>query len=149
MSEELPKHRLHIGTDYKDIDVSTNFKAVDEKLDALLPAKIDEVLANVSEQELRDWVRNYLYLTTRLDILGSIAEDIKDHPCGSTKETRELVRDILQRKKALENYDCELADINYSAPWCISFEIGWISNREDEDNDIDFDDFDDEDESAE
>ena len=145
MAEELPKHRLHIVTDFKDIDVSTNFKAVDEKLDALLPAKIDEVLANVSEQELRDWVRNYLYLTTRLDILGSIAEDIKDHPCGSTKETRELVRDILQRKKALENYDCELADINYSAPWCISFEIGWISNREDEDEEVDFEDFDDED----
>lgn len=145
MSEELPKHRLHIETDFKDIDVSTNFKAADEKLDALLPAKIDEVLAKVSEQELRDWVRNYLYLTTRLDILGSIAEDIKDHPCGSTKETRELVRDILQRKKALENYDCELADINYSAPWCISFEIGWISNREDEDEEVDFEDFDDED----
>lgn len=145
MSEELPKHRLHIVTDFKDIDVSTNFKAADEKLDALLPAKIDEVLAKVSEQELRDWVRNYLYLTTRLDILGSIAEDIKDHPCGSTKETRELVRDILQRKKALENYDCELADINYSAPWSISFEIGWISNREDEDEEVDFEDFDDED----
>ena len=145
MAEELPKHRLHIVTDFKDIDVSTNFKAADEKLDALLPAKIDEVLANVSEQELRDWVRNYLYLTTRLDILGSIAEDIKDHPCGSTKETRELVRDILQRKKALENYDCELADINYSAPWSISFEIGWISNREDEDEEVDFEDFDDED----
>lgn len=111
----------------------------------MLPAKIDEVLAKVSEQELRDWVRNYLYLTTRLDILGSIAEDIKDHPCGSTKETRELVRDILQRKKALENYDCELADINSSAPWCISFEIGWISNREDEDEEVDFEDFDDED----
>ena len=149
MSEELPKHRLHIVTDFKDIDVSTNFKAADEKLDVELPAKIDEVLAKVSEQELRDWVRNYLYLTTRLDILGSIAEDIKDHPCGSTKETRELVRDILQRKKALENYDCELADINYSAPWSISFEIGWISNREDEDEEVDFEDFDDEDESAE
>ena len=100
MSEELPKHRLHIVTDFKDIDVSTNFKAADEKLDAFLPAKIDEVLANVSEQELRDWVRNYLYLTTRLDILGAVAEDIKDHPCGSTKETRELVRDILQRKES-------------------------------------------------
>ena len=148
MSEELPKHRLHIVTDFKDIDVSANFKAADEKLDAFLPAKIDEVLANVSEQELRDWVRNYLYLTTRLEILGSIAEDIKDHPCGSTKETRELVRDILQRKKALENYDCELADINYSAPWCISFEIGWISNREDE-GDKYFEEYDDEDESAE
>lgn len=148
MSEELPKHRLHIVTDFKDIDVSTNFKAADEKLDALLPAKIDEVLAKVSEQELRDWVRNYLYLTTRLDILGSIAEDIKDHPCSSTKETRELVRDILQRKKALENYDCELADINASAPWCISFEIGWISNREDE-GDKYFEEYDDEDESAE
>ena len=148
MSEELPKHRLHIVTDFKDIDVSTNFKAADEKLDAELPAKIDEVLAKVSEQELREWVRNYLYLTTRLDILGSIADDIKDHPCGSTKETRELVRDILQRKKALENYDCELAYINHSAPWCISFEIGWISNREDE-GDKYFEEYDDDDETAE
>ncbi|MBQ8807542.1 MAG: hypothetical protein IJZ68_14085 [Bacteroidaceae bacterium] len=42
--------------------------------------------------------------------------------------------------------DVILADINSSAPWCISFEIGWISNREDEENDIDFYDFDDEDE---
>lgn len=148
MSEELPKHRLHIVTDFEDIDVSTNFKAADEKLDAFLPAKIDEVLANVSEQELRDWVRNYLYLTTRLEILGAVAEDIKDHPCGSTKETRELVRDILQRKEALENYDCELADINYSAPWIISLETGWISNREDEDDKY-FEEYDDEDESAE
>lgn len=145
MSEELPKHRLHIETDFKDIDVSANFKAADEKLDAELPAKIDELLDKVSEQELRDWVRNYLYLTTRLDILGSIAEGIKDHPYGSTKETRELVRDILQRKKALENFDCELADINYSAPWCISLETAWISNRENEDDKY-FEEYDDEDE---
>ena len=145
MSEELPKHRLHILTDFEDIDVSANFKAADEKLDAELPAKIDELLAKVSEQELREWVRNYLYLTTRLAILGGVAEDIREHPCGSTKETRQLVRDILQRKEALENFDCELADINYSSPWTISLETGWISNREDEDEEVYFEDFDDED----
>ncbi|MGN0821369.1 MAG: hypothetical protein ACI4OX_06290 [Akkermansia sp.] len=71
---ESPREKyIRIKTDLTDFDIATDFEAIADKIDSIVADKIEEVMGQLTDSEIREWFKKYLLMTCRTQILGDVA----------------------------------------------------------------------------
>lgn len=120
---------IRIKTDLTDFDIATDFEAIADKIDSIVADKIEEVMGQLTDSEIREWFKKYLLMTCRTQILGDVAGEILEHSRIKriTPETKALAKEVRAELKAYEEFGNEFYALQKDMPCGFMYETGWIS----------------------
>lgn len=129
MPDTPPEKHFRILTDLISYDIATDFKAISDRVDTDVQAKAEEIVSQLTEAEMREWLKLFIRKTSKTEILSTVADDIMEHARIKriTPETKQLAKEIREEAKALEEFGNQFFSIFDSMPWGMMYETRWIS----------------------